>query len=272
MTKEAPQTDSSALDLATWAKIVEICYSTIVRNIEQTRALKITSTSYVRRLNNNYTAVRQLLNELATPVLPSGYSPDDFEVPLDNDFSEYLTGNAHWKSTQQQLSAVLAKLDSILHDPATGKPNKLLQDQFFKFAAQLNVTLRNYRLENKVPGKTIYEITYSSAHQKIYLNGVGIYTVSADDEIKLMKAVFSQKGSEKKIAELGNSKGDGFINTKIIANNINGNSGLRKYYLGFAISSFNRTKGMKIITQITEDHIAEHGINIRAVNDWIRTK
>lgn len=272
MTKEAPQTDNSALDLATWAKIVEICYSTIVRNIEQTRALKITSTSYVRRLNNNYTAVRQLLDALATPVLPSGYSPDDFEVPLDNDFSEYLTDNAHWKSTQQQLSTVLAKLDSILHDPTTGKPNKLLQDQFFKFAAQLNATLRDYRLENKTPGKTIYEITYDAERQKIYLNNVSIYTVSGEDEMKLMKAVFNQKGSEKKIAELRSSKGDGFIDTKIIANNINGNSGLRKYHLSFAISSFNRTKGMKIITQITEDHIAEHGISIHAVNDWLRIK
>jgi len=125
--------------------------------------------------------------------------------------------------------------------------------------------------------RTIYELSYDTAKQRLYLNNVEIYKTQAGNADIVLRTTFEIEGAVKECSEFidtygHNRKDAGYsINTKKVIGNIKNISELPKS-LNYIFTSFDSGKGIKIITTITEKDIVQNNIDIELINSWLSSK
>lgn len=123
----------------------------------------------------------------------------------------------------------------------------------------------------------IYQLSYSSTKQGLYLNGVKIYQTRTGNADIVLRDTFKSNGSVKECADFkdkfGHNRGDHnfSIDTKLTISNIKNRSNLPSC-LNFIFTSFDNGKGIKIITEITQKDIAENNIDTELVDSWLASR
>lgn len=128
-----------------------------------------------------------------------------------------------------------------------------------------------------VTNNTVYALTYSAAKQRLYINGTEIYKTKAGNADTVLRVTFACAGATKECADFidkyGHTRKDALysINTKQTISNIKNRSNLPSC-LDFIFTSFDKGKGIKIITEITDKDIVENNVDIELVDSWLASK
>lgn len=251
-----------------WAKRIEIAYRAIVRIVEQTRKYEITSTDYASQLNAYYSMAKQILDFNFEDNINAEY-----KVQLDDTFNKYLSDDTHWKQTQIKINEVLNELNHFMAEFSDIKPSEQIEAKYIdELVKPVNTLLAKYHKENSNPDDVLYELDYNDFSYSLLLNGVKIYQAKDAGTQLVLKTVFAQSGKERQSSDFvgpdGNPKK---VNTTSMKNNIQNISHMPEslYYL---FKSFNNKKGIKIITNITQEDLTNRGINAVEIDDWLNSK